>query len=156
MRTRPAKEFPGLKKLEGLRVGCSQAFFYDVKAASFIKRHTSRRIVLPTESKWIGKEKLRLKLPFMAKFIAQYIDTVSELYWWEPIEKSAELPPPKGLYVVVGIFNDSGALLQEVIVYTGGQSLSRSLVLERRHLFTLPILRDFKAFGLYKVSLFCS
>ena len=88
-----------------------------------------------------------------AKFIAYLRDKLGP-YLWEPIRTRAKLPPPKGLYVVVGIFNDSGALLHEVIVYTNGQSFYKQLVLERRRLFSLPILRDIKAFGLYKVSFF--
>lgn len=118
--------------------------------------HTSHRVVRPTTSEWIGKENLQMKLPFMASFIAQWLGHTKPLYYWRPIRTSAKLPPPKGLYVVVGIFNDSGALLHEGIVYSRGHSLSSGLVLERRRLFILPILRDIKAFGLYKVSLFCS
>lgn len=153
VRTSPARWFPGLERLEA----CRKLFQYDAKVASFIKRHTSLRVVRPRKSEWIEKRKLRMKLFFEAKFITHWKEWIIRTsYLWKPIETSAELPPPKGLYVVVGIFSDSGALLEEVIVYTGGQSLSRSLVLERRRLFSLPILRDIKAFGLYKVSFFCS
>ena len=61
--------------------------------------------------------------------------------------------PPKGCYVVLGIFDESGILMDEVIMYMEGRAISRQLVEERRKLFRLPILRDIKAFKLYKVSL---
>ena len=94
-----------------------------------------------------------MKIPFKALFFASFFG--NNLYHWSPITTMAKSPPPKGLYVVVGMFNDSGALLQEAIVYTSGQSFPRQLVRERRRLFPLPILRDIKAFKLYKVRLFC-
>jgi len=61
------------------------------------------------------------------------------------------IAPPKGRHVVLGIFDESGALLDEVILYAGGPSISKQLVKARRHLFSLPILRDIKSFELYKV-----
>ena len=62
-----------------------------------------------------------------------------------------EVLPPPGMHLVLGIFDDSGILLDEVILYTGGPSITKQLVKARRGLFSLPILRDIKAFGLYKV-----
>jgi hypothetical protein len=61
------------------------------------------------------------------------------------------ISPPIGRHVVLGIFDESGALLDEVILYAGGPSISKQLVKARRHLFSLPILRDIKSFELYKV-----
>lgn len=60
--------------------------------------------------------------------------------------------PPLGEYVVLGIFDDSGIQEEEVLIYIGGHGFSQQLVKERRRLFKLPILRDIKAFELYKVS----
>ena len=75
------------------------------------------------------------------------------VYYKTPKIFQRALSPPKGRYVVLGIFDDSGILMDEVIVYMEGQAISRQLVEERRRLFSLPILRDIKAFKLYKVSL---
>jgi hypothetical protein len=61
------------------------------------------------------------------------------------------IPPPPGMHLVLGIFDDSGIMLDEVILYTGGPSITKQLVKARRGLFSLPILRDIKAFELYKV-----
>jgi len=61
------------------------------------------------------------------------------------------ISPPIGRHVVLGIFDESGALLDEVILYAGGPSISKQLVKARRQLFSLPILRDIKSFELYKV-----
>jgi hypothetical protein len=80
------------------------------------------------------------------------IDHGRTMFQEEPIRtKNAELPPSKP-YVVLGVFDDSGRLLQEVIVYIGGRSRSRHLVHGRRRLFKLPILRDIRRFGLYRVG----
>jgi hypothetical protein len=69
-----------------------------------------------------------------------------------PVVEQLPRPPPPGEYVVFGIFDDSATLQEEVIVYVGGHEMSEQLVKERRRLFSLPILRDIKAFELYKAS----
>lgn len=73
-------------------------------------------------------------------------------YYWTPKVLRGPILPPKGPFIVLGIFNESGILMDEVIVYIGREAMSRQLVEERRKLFSLPILRDIKAFKLYKVS----
>lgn len=59
--------------------------------------------------------------------------------------------PPKGEYVVLGIFGTNERLLEEVLVYIGGSVRSKHLYRGTRHIFKLPILRDIVSFGLYKV-----
>lgn len=74
------------------------------------------------------------------------------VYYWTPKVFRGPILPPKGPFIVLGIFDESGTLMDEVIVYMKGEAMSRQLVEERRKLFSLPILRDIKAFKLYKVS----
>ncbi|KIM96221.1 hypothetical protein OIDMADRAFT_33596 [Oidiodendron maius Zn] len=72
------------------------------------------------------------------------------VYYLTPKVFRGLILPPKGPYIVLGIFDESGILMDEVIVYMEGEAMSRQLVKERRRLFSLPILRDIKAFKLYK------
>jgi hypothetical protein len=69
-----------------------------------------------------------------------------------PIITDEPQSPPVKAHVVLGIFNENGSLLEEVVIYIGGRARSKHLVHGRRGLFGMPILRDIRRFGLYKVG----
>ena len=132
MRIRKAKSFRGIEEIKlGIRV--PQRFAFEIKRISWILTNTN---------------------PLFALFspITVLPSFISDSYVLAPKEFETPSSPPPGPHVVMGIFEDSGTLREEVVIYIGGHSMSKQLVRERRGLFSLPILRDIKAFELYKAS----
>lgn len=183
MRSRPATSFRGIEELKASYLPFDEEFAMDMKRISFQKRYVTclvpegKEAIGPPSAELL--ESLALEIPGPPEAPIQpapnpHPQPTTNLFFWKIVRGivggfmvALERPvyhmtpkvfrraslPPKGRYVVLGIFDDSGILMDEVIVYMEGQAISRQLVEERRKLFSLPILRDIKAFKLYKVSL---
>ena len=152
MRIREAKKFRGIEEMK-LGIPIPRRLAFEFKRISWILAHSGRLVTSPVR-RIVPRSRPSSKEPGTWQTIIEFVLAafIPATYILTPKEFKTPCSPPLGRYVVVGIFEDSGTLLEEVIIYTGGHSISKQLVRERRRLFSLPILRDIKAFELYKAS----
>ncbi|KAN0092397.1 hypothetical protein V8E51_018244 [Hyaloscypha variabilis] len=152
VRTRRAVTFGGIEEMQEVSFPFRR-YGFEEKVAGFLERFSTIPVmeVLPTHTP-ATRGNTNLGLNDNSGFHIQFkhLTRPPPSYHMKQTCFPDPISPPIGRHVVLGIFDESGALLDEVILYAGGPSISKQLVKARRQLFSLPILRDIKSFELYK------